>query len=248
MPPLRGKLSADNFPLRGGKGDTYEGGIRVIAAMKWKGVIKENSNMDQVMTVMDIFPTLSSAAKVNMNVSKEINGRNMWPAIAENKRIKLQDDIFFASETPNYGEFHTTVFNEQFKLVQIISSSLLEVNVENKLFNIQDDPNEYNNLAEKYPSLVREMAEKIRKWRALHPISGTRAQLVPPPGWRAPKDWSSYTIPLNQLQDDPSLGFGTHAHQILDFLLKDHGRIIYDCNENDWERGKCKPAKTHENH
>ena len=25
---------ADNFPLRGGKGDTYEGGIRVIAAMK----------------------------------------------------------------------------------------------------------------------------------------------------------------------------------------------------------------------
>ena len=101
---------ADNFPLRGGKGDTYEGGIRVIAAMKWKGVIKENSNMDQVMTVMDIFPTLSSAAKVNMNVSKKINGRNMWPAIAENKRIKLQDDIFFASETPNYGEFHTTVF------------------------------------------------------------------------------------------------------------------------------------------
>ena len=54
--------------------------------------------------------------------------------IVENKRIKLQDDIFFASETPNYGEFHTTVFNEQFKLVQIISSSLLEVNVENKLF------------------------------------------------------------------------------------------------------------------
>ena len=183
-----------------------------------------------------------------MNVSKKINGRNMWPAIAENKRIKLQDDNFFASETPNYGEFHTTVFNEQFKLVQIISSSLLEVNVENKLFNIQDDPNEYNNLAEKYPSLVREMAEKIRKWRALHPISGTRAQLVPPPGWRAPKDWSSYTIPLNQLQDDPSLGFGAHAHQILDFLLKDHGRIIYDCNENDWERGKCKPTKKHENH
>ncbi|GIS25912.1 MAG: hypothetical protein CM15mP127_02850 [Gammaproteobacteria bacterium] len=34
------------------------------------------------------------------------------------------------------------------------------------------------------------MAEKIRRWRALHPIAGTRTYLVPPPGWRAPKDWT----------------------------------------------------------
>ena len=46
------------------------------------------------------------------------------------------------------------------------------------------------------------MAEKIRKWRALHPISGTRVQLVPLPGWRAPKDWTRYTIPHEELQND----------------------------------------------
>ena len=43
---------------------------------------------------------------------------------------------FFASETPNYGQFHTTVFNEKWKLVQVISSSLMEVNVNNQLFDI----------------------------------------------------------------------------------------------------------------
>jgi hypothetical protein len=122
----------------------------------------------------------------------------------------------------------------------------MEVNVNNQLFNIDDDPNEYNNLAADYPKLVELMAGKIRKWRALHPISGIRAQLVPPPGWRAPKDWTSYTIPINELQDDASLGFGAHAHQILDYLIKDHGRIIYDCKPTDWERGKCKaPEKPH---
>ena len=98
-------------------------------------------------------------------------------------------------------------------------------------------------LASQYPKLVEVMAEKIRKWRALHPISGIRAQLVPPPGWRAPKDWTSYTIPVNELQNDASLGFGAHAHQILDYLIKDHGRIIYDCEPGDWERGKCKAPK-----
>ena len=165
------------------------------------------------------------------------------------KKVKLDKEVYFASETPNYGEFHTTVFNDKWKLVQVITSTLLEINVENKLFDISADPYEYKNLAEEYPKLVEIMANKIREWRALHPISGIRAQLVPPPGWRAPKDWTSYTIPIEDLQEDASLGFGAHAHQVLDYLIKDHGRIIYDCKPGDWERGKCKApelSKTHQ--
>ncbi len=239
---------ADNFPLRGGKGDTYEGGIRVIAAMKWKGHLPAEQSFSSIMTVMDVFPTLAGATKIPMLNTKEIWGRNLWPAIKTQKKISLSKEVFFASETPNYGEFHTTVFNDKWKLVQVISSTLMEIKVQNKLFDINNDPNEYDDLAIKYPKLVELMAEKIRKWRALHPISGIRAQLVPPPGWRAPKDWTSYTIPLNELQDDASLGFGAHAHQILDYLIKDHGRIIYDCKPGDWERGKCEVPKDTSRH
>ena len=239
---------ADNFPLRGGKGDTYEGGIRVIAAMKWKGKIEAGSKFSSIMTVMDVFPTLASAAEVPMLNTKEIWGRDMWPGMRDSNEIKLSKNVYFASETPNYGEFHTTVFNDKWKLVQVITSSLLEINVNNQLFDINNDPNEYKNLANKYPKLVEMMADQIRKWRALHPISGIRAQLVPPPGWRAPKDWTSYTIPLEELQDDASLGFGAHAHQILDYLIKDHGRIIYDCKPGDWERGKCKTPEKPKTH
>ena len=230
---------ADNFPLRGGKGDTFEGSIRVVAALKWKGKIQAGSSLDQIMTVMDVFPTLSSASGINMKNTKMIDGRNMWPAIIEQEDIPLKEDIYFVSEIPNYGHFHTTVFNKKWKLVQSISSSLLEIKVENKLFDIANDPYEYQDLASQEPNLVQEMAEKIRNWRALHPIAGTRTLLVPPPGWRAPKDWSTYTIPKDKLQNDASLGFGAHAHQILDSYLKDHGRIIYDCKPGDWEIGKC---------
>ena len=239
---------ADNFPLRGGKGDTYEGGIRVIAAMKWKGKIEAGSKFSSIMTIMDVFPTLASAAEVPMLNTKEIWGRDMWPGMRDSNEIKLSKNVYFASETPNYGEFHTTVFNDKWKLVQVITSSLLEINVNNQLFDINNDPNEYKNLANKYPKLVEMMADQIRKWRALHPISGIRAQIVPPPGWRAPKDWTSYTIPLEELQDDASLGFGAHAHQILDYLIKDHGRIIYDCKPGDWERGKCKTPEKPKTH
>jgi len=237
---------ADNFPLRGGKGDTFEGSIRVVAAMKWKGTIDANSSLDQIMTVMDIFPTLSSATGIQMKNTKIIDGRDMWPAIIDDQSIPLMNEIYFVSEIPNYGQFHTTVFNEQWKLVQSISSTLLEIKVENKLFDIANDPFEYIDLANTNPDVVKEMAEKIRRWRALHPIAGTRTLLVPPPGWRAPKDWSTYTIAKDELQNDVSLGFGVHAHQILDFYLKDHGRIVYDCEPGDWEKGKCmRPEKSY---
>ena len=234
---------ADNFPLRGGKGDTFEGSIRVVAALKWKGKIQAGSSLDQIMTVMDVFPTLSSASGISMKNKKIIDGRDMWPAIVNQENIPLKKDIFFVSEIPNYGQFHTTVFNDEWKLVQSISSSLLEIKIENKLFNITNDPYEYHDLSSQNPSIVKEMAEKIRNWRALHPIAGTRTLLVPPPGWRAPKDWATYTIPINELQNDASLGFGAHAHQILDSYLKDHGRIIYDCKPGEWEIGKCKPLE-----
>ena len=230
---------ADNFPLRGGKGDTFEGSIRVVAALKWKGKIQPDTSMDQIMTIMDVFPTLSAATGIKMKNVKELDGRNMWNAILNNKKIPLKNDIYFVSEIPNYGNFHTTVFNEEWKLVQTISSSLLEVRIDNKLFNIGDDPYEYNDLASKNPDIVEEMAEKIRRWRALHPIAGTRTYLVPPPGWRAPKDWTNYTIPKDALQNEVSPGFGAHAHQILDRNLKDHGRLIYDCKDDQWEQGKC---------
>ncbi|MGY8771744.1 MAG: sulfatase-like hydrolase/transferase, partial [Gammaproteobacteria bacterium] len=117
---------ADNYPLRGGKGDTYEGGIRVIAAMRWTGHIAPETNFSSIMTVMDVFPTLSGATNIQMMNTKELWGRDMWPAIKGSKNIALNKEVFFASETPNYGEFHTTVFNDKWKLVQVISSSLME--------------------------------------------------------------------------------------------------------------------------
>ena len=157
-------------------------------------------------------------------------------------------DTILIDDVQTKSRFLRSTFNNEWKLVQSISSSLLEINVENKLFNIANDPNEYLDLASQNPILVTEMAEKIRNWRALHPIAGTRTLLVPPPGWRAPKDWSTYTIAKDELQNDASLGFGAHAHQILDFYLKDHGRIIYDCKAGEWEKGKCKLPETHINH
>ena len=64
----------------------------------------------------------------------------------------------------------------------------------------------------------------------MYPVSGTRHALVPPPGWRAPLDWTNYPIPVADLQATPALGMAPpEALRILDYQHGEAGRLIYDC-------------------
>ena len=231
---------ADNVPLRGGKGDTYEGGIRVVSLMKWPGKIPAGKKMDQIMTAMDVFPTLAQAANVKPLNKRDFDGKSLWPSITKGKKAPRKDYVFFASETPIYGHFNITVFNDEWKLIQIVDQDQLETKVVHKLFKIAEDPYEYNDLSEQHPQVVAKLAKEIQHWRALYPINGTRSQLVPPPGWRAPKDWADYPIPLEQLQAEPARGMPPpEALKTLDKWHGERGRLVYDCEPKWWLLGYC---------
>ncbi len=231
---------ADNVPLRGGKGDTFEGGIRVVSVMRWPAGIEAGTKMNSIMTAMDVFPTLAAAAGIETKNRRKLDGRNMFPAIADGKKIPRKELVFFASETPIFGQFSLTAFNDKWKLVQEITQDQQSTTVTNYLFNISKDPNEYNNLASKHPDVVAELNQAIIEWRSLYPISGTRSQLVPPPGWRAPKDWSTYPIPLEDLQSGPAPGMPpAFALKPLDRMHGERGRLIYDCQRQWWLAGFC---------
>jgi arylsulfatase B len=231
---------ADNVPLRGGKGETFEGGIRVVASLRWPAKLTAGSRAEQIMSVMDVFPTLAAAAGIGAQNRRELDGRNMWPAISRNVKIPLEEPLFFASETPIRGSFHVTAFDEEWKLVQRIEQDQVTVEITNHLFRIDEDPYETHNLAIEHPEIVEEYAEKIRNWRALYPIAGTRSTLVPPPGWRAPLDWVSYPQPIAELQPDSAPGMpppGTE--RALDRMHGERGRLIYDCKPRWWLGGVC---------
>ncbi len=221
---------ADNVPLRGGKGETFEGGIRVVSVMRWPAKIDAGSKAESIMSVMDVFPTLAAAAGITAETTFELDGRNMLPAIVEGKMIQRDDYLFFASETPIKGRFNLTAFNDEWKLVQEMVQGLSSTDITNYLFRIQDDPNEYNNLAQEFPDQVSKMAEAIHYWRTLYPVAGLRNELVPPPGWRAPKDWAAYPQALSDLQDAPAGGMPPpYALPALDWQHGEAGRLIYNC-------------------
>jgi hypothetical protein len=140
------------------------------------------------------------------------------------------EHLFFASETPIRGRFSLTAFDEEWKLVQEIRQGLLSAEVTSYLFRIREDPYERHNLAQSHPDVVADMALAIHRWRQMYPVSGTRHELVPPPGWRAPKDWADYPISLEELQGSPAPGMApARALRPLDWQHGEAGRLIYDC-------------------
>jgi arylsulfatase A-like enzyme len=240
---IPGRGGGDNAPLRGGKAETYEGGIRVISLIRWPGQVEAGATLDQIMTVMDVFPTLAAAASVTPMSKRNLDGLDMGPAIMKGQRVARDGYVHFGSEIPRYGSFNFTAFDEEWKLVQWVEQDPLSTSVKHELFHIADDPGEYNNLAQAYPDRVQEMAKAILHWRALYPLNGTRARISSPPGWHPPLNWATYPRPADELQQESveSMAPTSGSLHVLDYLSGDRGRLIYDCEPLFGIGGVCKP-------
>jgi len=233
---------ADNVPLRGGKGDAYEGGIRVVSVMRWPEKIKPSTKLTDIMTVMDVFPTLAEAAGVEPQNVRKFDGRSLWKSISEGAPAPRDDFVFFISEIPMKDYFNITGFNDEWKLVQIVDQKQTIVTVENELFRLSEDPFEHNDLSEQYPEIVDMIAKKIEAWRGTGPINAVRNSLVPPPGWRAPKDWTDYIRPEEQLQKVLAETL-VESDIEADKALGHKGRMKYDCTDNWRELDSCYQEK-----
>ena len=80
--------------------ETFEGGIRVVSLMRWPEKLAPAQVFDQIMTVMDVFPTLADAAGIEPLNNFEFDGASLWPSIQDGVVHERDDLIMFASEIP----------------------------------------------------------------------------------------------------------------------------------------------------
>lgn len=139
-------FAADNGIYREGKGSLYEGGVRVVAVISWSAKIKPGSTVVQFLHVSDLYATILKLAGAALEQPKKLDGIDMWPVLAQGQLSPRKQVLI------NVEDFRGAIRIGEWKL---IVHAALPAKVE--LFNIANDPEEVENLADKYPERAKEM-------------------------------------------------------------------------------------------
>jgi arylsulfatase B len=179
---------ARNTPLRGAKGSTWEGGTRVPAVIRFPGKVPAKKTLPQVMTVMDVLPTLAEAAGLKPRYSNALDGKSVWSGI-RSATAAAREDIFFSIESERGLHFavHRANGGEQWKLVREIGTK--SSSIKTFLFRIDRDATESHDLASQHPALVDELVTKLEAWRKLAPAESLRHTTGPGQDWKSPAAW-----------------------------------------------------------
>ncbi len=151
-------FAADNGPLRGGKQEMYEGGLRVPMVAVWPDHIRPGSRSQTKALTMDLFPTLCEAAGVS--VDHYIEGRSILPTLLGGAQNLEQRPLFFTRREGNNRYMGKTIWavrKGDWKLLQNSPMQSFE------LYNLAEDPREQNDLADENEAQFNELAELLRR-------------------------------------------------------------------------------------
>lgn len=151
-----------NAGFRGRKGMLYEGGIRVPFIVNQPGKVPVQK-LENMIYFPDMMPTLAALTEATAYLPKDLNGMNILP-LFYGQQINTNDRML-------YWEFpgkQRAARKGDWKCVTIKPDQPLE------LYNLKEDPSETTNLANKYPEMVQEFDQAMKK---MH---------VPSPCWPQP--------------------------------------------------------------
>lgn len=73
--------ASNNEPLRGGKGQMFEGGIRVPCIVRWPGKIPSGTICSEFLTSLEIFPAICAATGVQPSKNIVLDGFDLLPVL-----------------------------------------------------------------------------------------------------------------------------------------------------------------------
>ena len=179
----------DNGPLRGRKGNTFEGGVRVPAIFRMPGRIPAGRTEDGVASVMDILPTIAELAGVDAPAGVTLDGRSLAPLLTREQALEDQPYHYYFGaqlqairigpwklflQIEDYPErssslwYETTpgLFERHYRLMP-----------KPELYNLEADIGETNNVADDHPDVVARLTSAARAYDVA--LQADKAEMIP---------------------------------------------------------------------
>ncbi|MEX0331089.1 MAG: sulfatase-like hydrolase/transferase [Puniceicoccaceae bacterium] len=148
-----------NQPLRGGKGDTWEGGFRTPMFFHWPKGVAAGQTYDHPVSTLDFYPTFARLAGADIPEGKELDGVDLWDAFTAGESARKGKTIYVMRHRLGYTDVGAR--QDNWKVIRVYNRPW-------KLFDMSKDLGETKDLSKKHPELVRSIAKELEAWSRTH--------------------------------------------------------------------------------
>ena len=181
-----GKKDYGNDPFRGNKATFYEGGIRVPFALKWPGKIEAGSLCHEMVSTLDLLPTFSAVAGIELPVDLVLDGQNLMPFL-DGSATGLRQTHFWrnggcvAMRSGDWKLVWPANRKKQRKLLETLGIKpfkgrrVVEAERDRDLFdapqlyNLRTDIGETTDMAAQQPEQLARMIKLVEQWESTLP-------------------------------------------------------------------------------
>ncbi len=160
-----------NFPLRGNKFSTWEGGLRVPTIAWWPGKVPAGTSSDAICGMFDILPTFAAFAGVKVSKDRKIDGADISSIIIGDTKVSPPHQVFYYFA----GLQLQAIRDIEWKLILTPDNTNSFQNGNTKpvpidedissfqLYNLKTDIGESKNIAAQNPEIVERLKKLVLK-------------------------------------------------------------------------------------
>ncbi|MEM7371123.1 MAG: sulfatase-like hydrolase/transferase [Bacteroidota bacterium] len=166
---------ASNLPLKGWKGNKYEGGHRVPFTVTWKDQFEGGVSYDGLTSSLDIMATAIRAAGIEAGISWGLDGTDLLPVLKGERKIEPHFDLYWRKDKMAAAR------SGEYKLIRLDDYGY-------RLYNVEADLSETVDVQSSLPNQFTQLKSNLEKWE----------NEMQAPRWLEVEVWNEVTYEIHQ--------------------------------------------------
>ncbi len=166
---------SSNLPLKGFKGNKFEGGHRVPFFVHWPARVEGGRRFDGLTSSLDLFPTTLAAAGITKPADLPLDGVNLLPFLDGTAQGDPHEQLFFRKEES------AAVRMGDWKLIRVEG-------VGYAMYDLSSDPGEMTNLVDADSARFQTLKAALEQWET---------RLIEP-WWEESRQWQDVTREIHE--------------------------------------------------